>query len=106
MESKYDPFLVRRELGENLRHLRRVDQEKGIIFLQNLDVIDNSPVLDLKPYLNWSDRVKDATLPKYLDFFETAKWFPEDGLELDLKCIKLLNEDRISEYYPTNNENE
>lgn len=56
---------------------------KGIVTLQNLDAIDNTPVLDLKLYKNFRDRVKDALLPKYMDFYENVEWFPEDGLELE-----------------------
>lgn len=60
-----------------------VDAEKGIIVLQDLDAINNTPILDLKPYHNLLDRVKDATLPKYMDFYENIEWFPEDGLQLE-----------------------
>ena len=93
-------------IGISIAKILKVDHEKGIVIVQNLDAINNTPVLDLKPYENYRDRVKDATIPKYMDFFETAKWFPEDGFDLELKCIKLLNEDKISEYYPMNSDNE
>jgi tRNA (Thr-GGU) A37 N-methylase len=59
-----------------------IDHEKGIVRLQNLDAYDNTPVLDLKSYKNFRDRVKDAVLPKYMDFYENIEWFPEDGLDL------------------------
>ncbi|MFX1284511.1 MAG: TrmO family methyltransferase [Promethearchaeota archaeon] len=45
----------------------------GIVTLQNLDTMDNTPVLDLKPYEKFCDYVKDSMIPKYLDFFENAE---------------------------------
>ena len=42
--------------------------------------MDNIPVLDLKPYVRYRVRVKDAVLPKFKDFYEHAEWFPEDVL--------------------------
>lgn len=67
----------------SIAKILEVDHEKGIVTLQNLDAIDNTPVLDLKPYENFRDRVKDAVLPKYMVFYENIEWFPEDGLELE-----------------------
>jgi tRNA-Thr(GGU) m(6)t(6)A37 methyltransferase TsaA len=93
-------------IGMSIAKILEVDHENGIVTLQNLDAIDNTPVLDLKPYEKFRDRVKDSVIPKYLDFFENAEWAPEDGWELDLECIKLFNEGRINEYSPTSSDNE
>ena len=43
-----------------------VNEEKGVISLAYLDAMDNSPVIDLKPYIPMSDRVMSAKYPSYL----------------------------------------
>jgi tRNA-Thr(GGU) m(6)t(6)A37 methyltransferase TsaA len=87
----------------SIAKILEVDHEKGIVTLQNLDAVDNTPVLDLKPYERYRDRVKDAVLPNYMDFYENVEWFPEDGLELELECIKLLNGNKTDhkEFWPS-----
>jgi tRNA (adenine37-N6)-methyltransferase len=45
-----------------------VDVDKGIVIVPWIDAFDGTPVLDLKPYIPVSDRVRD---------FEVAEWFAE-----------------------------
>ncbi|KAI0504686.1 hypothetical protein KFK09_015638 [Dendrobium nobile] len=41
-------------------------QEGHAILLSGVDLVDGTPVLDVKPYLPYSDSIQGATLPKWL----------------------------------------
>jgi tRNA-Thr(GGU) m(6)t(6)A37 methyltransferase TsaA len=58
-----------------------VNHEKGLVKVQNIDAIDNTPVLDLKAYFPVCDRVKEAYIPKWLVGW--PEWLPEEGLGLE-----------------------
>lgn len=45
-----------------------VNEEKGIITVANLDAIDGTPIIDLKPYMPSFDRVKQPKIPNWLSF--------------------------------------
>lgn len=59
-----------------------IDIEKGIVVLPWIDAEDGTPILDLKPYIPISDRIRD---------FRVAEWFAnwpewmEDGEEFFAK---------------------
>ena len=57
-----------------------VDEAAGIVWVNNIDAFTDTPVLDLKPYYPVTDRVKDATIPTYLQSW--PEWFPEEGIGL------------------------
>jgi len=42
----------------------------NVITVQGLDALDNSPLLDIKPYMPIFDQVCDASLPQWVDRFE------------------------------------
>lgn len=42
-----------------------VDHENGIIKLAYIDALDDSPLLDIKPYHPSCDRLKDCSLPQW-----------------------------------------
>jgi|TARA_B100001964_G_scaffold171769_1_gene189057 tRNA-Thr(GGU) m(6)t(6)A37 methyltransferase TsaA len=49
------------------------------ITVQELDAIDGTPVLNVKPYMPVFDRVNEATVPEYIDRF-LADYFLAAGL--------------------------
>ena len=44
--------------------------EKNVITVRGLDALDDTPLLDLKPYLPMFDTVADAKLPDWVDTFK------------------------------------
>jgi len=56
--------------------LRSVDEASGILHVEDLDAADDTPVLDLKPYLPSNDRVRDARGPDWFPLM--AEWACED----------------------------
>ncbi len=58
----------------------KVNHEKGFVQIQDIDALDNSPVIDLKAYFPVCDRVKDAYIPSWITGW--PEWLPEEGLGL------------------------
>ena len=45
--------------------VRFIDYEKGVIYLDWIDALDGTPVLDIKPYSPCVDRMESATVPAW-----------------------------------------
>ncbi len=54
-----------------------VDVEKGIVVLPWLDAEDGTPVLDLKPYIPISDRIRDVRVAEW--FASWPEWMEDAG---------------------------
>jgi tRNA (Thr-GGU) A37 N-methylase len=59
-----------------------VNEEAGIVDLAFIDAFDGTPILDIKPYLPMSDRVRDADYPEWLEGLpdcmeDAAKFFSD-----------------------------
>lgn len=50
-------------IGLHVARLVGVDRETGTLFLDAIDVLDGTPVVDIKPYLASIDAFPDATRP-------------------------------------------
>lgn len=61
--------------------VKKIDREKGILTISNIDAFDGSPVLDIKPYIPVCDRVEKFRIPDW--FKGWPEWLPEDGLGLE-----------------------
>ena len=48
-------------LGLSSVRLERVDAEKGILYVRGADLMDGTPVYDIKPYLAYTDAHPEAT---------------------------------------------
>jgi len=55
-----------------------IDHAKGVIEVVNIEAFDGTPVLDLKPYIPSSDRVKDVQVAEWAA--DWPEWLPEEGL--------------------------
>jgi tRNA-Thr(GGU) m(6)t(6)A37 methyltransferase TsaA len=58
-----------------------VDHEKGQVEIVNIDAFDDTPIIDLKPYIPVSDRVKKVRVPEWAA--DWPQWLPEEGLGLE-----------------------
>jgi tRNA (Thr-GGU) A37 N-methylase len=43
-----------------------VDAAAGVLVLGGVDIVDGSPVLDIKPYVPFSDSLPDAVAPDWV----------------------------------------
>ncbi|NIP34428.1 MAG: tRNA (N6-threonylcarbamoyladenosine(37)-N6)-methyltransferase TrmO, partial [Thermoplasmata archaeon] len=57
-----------------------MDVECGVVRVNDVDALDGSPIIDLKAYFPVLDRVRDATIPDYLEGW--PEWLPEEGIGL------------------------
>ena len=55
-----------------------VDEEAGRVEVADIDAVDGTPLLDLKPYIGVTDRVRDVGVPDW--FAGWPEWVPEEGL--------------------------
>jgi len=39
--------------------IRGINKSKGNIFIENIDATPDTPVIDIKPYINYNDRVSN-----------------------------------------------
>ncbi len=54
-----------------------LDLEKGIVSLPWIDAYDGTPVLDLKPYISVTDRIRDFHLASWLEGW--PEWMEDAG---------------------------
>ena len=57
-----------------------IDEHAGVIQIADIDALDGTPVVDLKPYYPVCDRVQEARIPEWLS--DWPEWMPEEGLGL------------------------
>lgn len=61
--------------------LRSVDRSAGIVELADIDALDETVVLDIKPYYGSCDRVRSPRVPPWLP--DWGDWLPEGGAGLE-----------------------
>lgn len=57
-----------------------VDVESGVVKVAAIDAFDDSPLLDIKPYIGVVDRVADITVPDWYEGW--PDWLPVEGIGL------------------------
>jgi tRNA (Thr-GGU) A37 N-methylase len=69
---------------ESICFLLDVDLENGIVRLPWIDAYESTPILDLKPYIPISDRIRDVRVPEWLAMLpewmeDAAEFFAAEG---------------------------
>ena len=57
-----------------------IHHKDGRVRIQNIDALDETPVIDLKAYFPVCDRVKEPHIPEWIVGW--PEWLPEEGLGL------------------------
>jgi tRNA-Thr(GGU) m(6)t(6)A37 methyltransferase TsaA len=75
-------------IGVTTCPILQVDEAKGIVKLAFIDALDGTPVLDLKPYIPISDRIRDVKVADWLadwpEWMEEAdSYFAEHATDFD-----------------------
>ena len=60
--------------------IKSVDAVNGFIYVQMIDALEGSPILDIKAYFPIMDRVNGAVIPEWLDW--GLDHVPDEGLGL------------------------
>lgn len=71
--SEYRP----NPIGITIMPLLSVDEKEGLIVLPWIDAFDGSPILDLKPYMPVSDRIRDVKVADWLS--DWPVWMEDAG---------------------------
>jgi tRNA (Thr-GGU) A37 N-methylase len=63
-----------------------IDFKNGTIKFPYLELFDKTPIVDIKPYIPMSDRLKSADVPEYLqhwpkNYEDAAQWWAEQMSE-------------------------
>lgn len=56
-----------------------INAQKGKIFIENIDAFNDTPLIDIKPYIHCVDRVKKCKVPKWFPK-EWGEWYPNGGI--------------------------
>lgn len=56
-----------------------INAQKGRIFIENIDAFNNTPLIDIKPYIHCVDRVKECKTPQWFPK-EWGEWYPSGGI--------------------------
>ena len=58
-----------------------IDEKKGVVTIAGIDARDETPVLDLKPYIPVCDKVNQSKTPNWFEGWPQE--LPETGLQLE-----------------------
>ena len=58
-----------------------VDRDQGVIQVEDIDALDGTVVLDVKPYYGCCDRVREPKTPAWLP--DWGEWIPDGGMGLE-----------------------
>jgi tRNA-Thr(GGU) m(6)t(6)A37 methyltransferase TsaA len=58
----------------------KVEEAVGLVWLGDIDAIEGSPLLDIKPYIPVVDRVRNPRVASWLDGWPS--WLPPEGIGL------------------------
>jgi len=72
--SEYRP----NPIGVTVCPIVDVDETFGRVTVADIDAFDGTPILDLKPYIGVTDRVREITVPAWFDGW--PEWLPDEGL--------------------------
>ncbi len=71
--SEYRP----NPIGITIMPILAIDEKAGVVTLPWIDALDGTPVLDLKPYMPCSDRIRDVSVAEWCK--EWPLWMEEAG---------------------------
>jgi excinuclease ABC subunit A len=66
-------------IGLTIVKIVEVDHTSGCVEIVNIDAMNNTPIVGIRPYLPDEDRVKSPVTP---DWVSDSKWVPEEGSTL------------------------
>eukprot|EP01024_Parvocaulis_polyphysoides_P046999 TRINITY_DN44535_c0_g1_i1.p1 TRINITY_DN44535_c0_g1~~TRINITY_DN44535_c0_g1_i1.p1 ORF type:complete len:347 (+),score=42.15 TRINITY_DN44535_c0_g1_i1:15-1055(+) len=69
-------------IGLSLVKILKIDVENGILVLSGLDLVNQTPIIDIKPYVPFADGDINAFVPKWV-----VREMDEGGEPLAVKCV-------------------
>jgi excinuclease ABC subunit A len=85
-------------IGLTTARIISVDHERGIVEIAGTDAFDETPVVDLKPYIPASDRVKDFRVPQWIAHWPVWHQGYEPAGVVSADSLRPADSDRLAEY--------
>ena len=82
-------------IGLSLGSIIRVDTDTGAITLGGCDLVDGTPVLDIKPYVPFCDAVRDAVAPAWVRRGGARRDYDDDAKGRGEKDEKTLTDEPL-----------
>ena len=67
-------------IGMTVCRVDKIEQAVGLVWLGDIDAYEGSPLLDIKPYIPVTDRVRSPRVASWLDGW--PDWMPPAGIGL------------------------
>ncbi|MCP4544360.1 MAG: SAM-dependent methyltransferase [Chloroflexi bacterium] len=68
-------------IGLSTTKVLNVDHDAGEVEITSIDTFDDTPVLDLKPYIPVCDRLQNVNVPDWAS--DWPEWAPDEGPKLE-----------------------
>ncbi|MCP4594800.1 MAG: hypothetical protein GY842_29055, partial [bacterium] len=78
-----------------------VDHERGIVELDGIDAFDETPIVDLKPYIPATDRVKQFRVPEWIAHWPVWHQGFEEPASVDANSLRPADSARLAEFQIT-----
>lgn len=78
------------------------DVQSGLIKISQIEAFDNTPIIDIMPYIPESDRIKEYYVPEWLKHW--PQWLDDRENNLDIGDRKIIDSDimKIQKYMSSN----
>ncbi|KAL9649271.1 hypothetical protein ABK040_004292 [Willaertia magna] len=77
-------------IGLSLVEIDRIDKKDGTLYLKGTDLIDNTVILDIKPYINGYDNLQNVRVPDWIK--DPVDSLQKLNVEMSMKALNELNE--------------
>ena len=74
-------------IGITLAKIDKIDKNKRIIYISGIDLVEGTPVLDIKPYINAYDSITPSKIPEWLSISVPSR----RKVEISNDVIEYLN---------------
>jgi excinuclease ABC subunit A len=85
-------------IGLTTARIVGVDHERGIVEIAGTDAFDETPIVDLKPYIPASDRVKEFRVPEWIAHWPVWHQGYEPAEVVSAGSLRPADSDRLAEY--------
>jgi tRNA-Thr(GGU) m(6)t(6)A37 methyltransferase TsaA len=68
-------------VASTICEIKKIDEEKGEIWVTEIDAYDETAIIDVKPYIPGADRVKKVKLPEWVPEEWISWWGPEPPMD-------------------------
>jgi len=83
-------------IGLTTAQIVSVDHDRGVVEITGIDAFDETPIVDLKPYIPSCDRVKDFVVPAWIAHWPEWRQDPEAVEVVDLDNLHPSGSDRLA----------